>query len=145
MKTLGTIAIGLLAAANLVSAQANRPDSPAVRPYFASVALYQTVDVEKLQAAILASLGSENFGVIESALAHAAHLRIARPDIDMSDIRKVAMALAADGPTAVIRYRAHLVGQVCCDPATFASALDGVYSSGDEFFVNLGSRLQAML
>jgi len=145
MKTFGVLAIGVLAAASVATGQTVREDAPGARPYFASIARYAAVDLEELQENILANLGSENDGVVESALAHAAHLRLARPDIEMSEIREAVIALASEGPTATIRYRAHLVSQVCCEPARFDDALMGTYASGEEFFASLGSRLQAML
>lgn len=145
MRTLAVVAIGLLAGAAVAAGQTVRDDATLARSYFASVTRYEAVDLDKLQDNILANLGSENYGVVESALAHAAHLRLARPGIDMSQIREAVVILASEGPTAAIRYKAHLVSQVCRDPARFSTALQASFTSGDEFFANLGSRLQAMM
>ena len=145
MKTLRVVAIGLLAGASIAAAQSVRDGAAENRPYFSSITRYQMVDLETLQANILTNLGSDNYGVVESALAHAAHLRLARPDIDMTDIREAVVGLASEGPTAFIRYKAHLVSQVCCEPARFGSALEEVFGTGDEFFSSLGSKLQAKM
>ncbi len=145
MKKLTVIAIGVLAGASVAAAQPIREDSPKAKTYFSKVTRYEAVDLGALEANILANLRSDNYGVIESALAHAAHFRLARPEFDMAEIRQEVIRLASEGPTASIRYKAHLVNQVCCEPDRFETALDGIYATGDEFFVSLGSRLQAML
>jgi len=145
MKTFTVVAIGLLAGGSVAAGQSVRVDATPARSYFASVSRYEAVDLDKLQDNILINLASENYGVVESALAHAAHLRLARPDIDMSDIQEAVIALASEGPTAALRYKAHLVSQVCFDPARFGTALQGTFTNGDAFFAVLGSRLQAMM
>jgi len=145
MKKFTVVAIGLLAGASVAAGQSVRDAATPARSYFSSVSRYEAVDLDKLQDNIIVNLGSENLGVVESALAHAAHLRLARPDIGMSDIQEAVIALASGGPTAAIRYKAHLVSQVCYDPTRFGAALQGTFTNGEEFFAVLGSSLQAMM
>lgn len=88
------------------------------------------------------TLGSDNDGVVESALALVTQMRIVLPQDDMREIELVVNQLALKGNTPVIRYKSYLAVQVFASPDLFRQVARTDFPSGDDFFASIASRLQ---
>ena len=112
------------------------------RPCISSTAHYATANLAQAKKNFLWTLQSDNDGVVESALAHVAQMRILVPNEDMRDIEVALAQLSNNGRTPVIRYKGYLATQVFASPALFARAAAVDYASGDDFFAAVALRLQ---
>ena len=139
----GIIAAGLILAATMASGQTSQ--TAAERPCLSSKADYSVTRLERARKNFIASLNSENDGVAESALAQVAHMRAKLPGVNLPDIEATVDELANSGRTPVIRYKAYLASLVFAHPGMFSQETAVDYSSGDEFFTAIASRLQQTL
>jgi hypothetical protein len=115
------------------------------QPFFSSAASYVNIDLKKHTRNMIASLTHENDGVVESALAHATHMRLVVPEADLDAIQTTLKLVAEEGRTPVIRYKAYLGCLVFSSPAMFAQETNTEYADGDQFFSAVASRLQLTL
>jgi len=121
-------------------AQAN--DTP---PCFSAPEKYQNADLGRLEVAYLYSLGSDNNGVVESAIAQVAWMQMARPDVQVNGLKAALGCLSVNGRTPSIRFKAYLAGLVIDDPSMFALEGEGEYGTDGELFSALSGRLQKAL
>jgi hypothetical protein len=136
--------VAMLAAGSLPGGVA-QGTVPGVRPVFSAAARYHTADSRVLEHAYVGCLGSTNDGVVESAIAQAAWMKLALPDVPFKNIQAALGILSVNGGTATIRYKAYLAGLVFDDPAMFAREAAKEYSSSEHLFSALGQRLQSTL
>jgi hypothetical protein len=139
----GIIAAGLILAAATTMGQTRQTTTD--RPCLSSKADYSATRLEKARKNFIASLNSENDGVAESALAQVTHMRAMLPGVDLPDIEVTVDELASSGRTPVIRYKAYLASLVFANPRMFSQETAVDYTSGDEFFTAIASRLQQTL
>lgn len=112
------------------------------KSYFSKAPITDLVKIDKLYAA---ALRSENIGVIESALAHVAMMRLMNPEEEFTKARVQVELIASTNPSQEVRYKAYLVGTVIKNPGLFAEATDAEFASPDELFAVLASRMQRLV
>lgn len=137
MKRSTFVVAALLSVAAAAPAQ-----STADRPYFPAAEKYQNLDVRSLERSFVSALGSTNDGVVESAIAHVARLKMQVPSASMERVKAALGCLSVNGRTAGIRYRAYLAGLVFDDPGLFAKDAMQNFAGSEEFFTALSGRLQ---
>lgn len=115
------------------------------RKYFSSETRYQYTDIAKAERCFVRCLDSENDGVVESAIAHLAKMKLAVPSAHCLKAERRLEALAANGRTATIRYKAYLAASIFSDPGLFASERKGEYNDGDELLAAIAGRLEESL
>ena len=142
MKACRIFAIGVAIAA-VTAANAQTSDEPLkVRTAIFGDSRDKAVDLKKIKNSYLRCLSSRNPGVVESALTHVTHMRIACPQEDLKEIEALLFGLATRGYTRAIRYKAFMAIQVFANPAGFKDAIDSNYTSSDGFFQVLASRVE---
>ena len=140
MKRSTFVVAALLSIAAAAPAQSNTD-----LPYFPAPERYQHINVKSLERSFIFALDSDNNGVVESAIAHVARLKIEVPSARMERVKAVLGNLSVNGRTVGIRYRAYLAGLVFDDPALFAEAGVRNFDTSEQFFTALSGRLQNAL
>jgi hypothetical protein len=103
---------------------------------------YRTMNVSRYRPACIQSLRHEIPGVVECALRDAMLLKIARPELDLPEIKKEIDDLAMGGMSTVIRYKAGLAKQVYENPEMFLPLASTEYITADEAFAAVARRLE---
>jgi len=134
----------MILAAPALKAQA-MADTPQARGVFPKAARFQNADMSKLQKGYMKCLATENDGVVESAIAQAVRMRLARPDAPMDELRSALAQLSQNARTPAIRYKAYLAELAFDCPTLFADARDENYASYEEFYASLTSKAQSEL
>jgi hypothetical protein len=107
--------------------------------YFGVSAAPTATNTVRAERGYLACLTTENDGVMESALAHVAMMKLTGSDCTMLESRVAGVARTAASPE--IRYKAFLTGKVLTNPDVFGSLAMGSYETPDELFGAIASRL----
>jgi len=146
MKTLYVVYV----AAALLAAEARGGDTELVLKdtvlrTCAPVAAYRAMNVIRYQPACVISLRHPIEGVVECALRDAMLLKIARPGVDVPDIKSEIDQLATDGASPVIRYKAWLVKQVYEEPEIFADEAAADFYTAEEAFTAVARKLERRL
>lgn len=146
MKANTMLAAALLIGATTLPAIAQeqktaKPDMP----YFSSLASYQRANLPTLRKNYKACLGSENDGVVESAIAHVVRMKMYFKAEDFSDLKGAIDWLAVSGRTPGIRYKAYLASLVLDNPSWFKDECCKEYEGTEEMFTALSKRLQQTL
>lgn len=115
------------------------------RGVFASRSSHQRADLAKVERNYLACLQSLNDGVVESAIAQVAHLKLYCPDNCFAGLQGALNSLAVTGRTPAIRYKAYLAMLVFDQPAMFSKEQEGEYKTESQLFTAIGKRLQQSL
>ncbi len=139
MKTAATVLTSLLIAATAVYAQVDATD-PSV---FADLKHYSNVNTTKATQNYLGCLRSSNEGVIESALAQVAMMKLAVPEGNFRDLEARVAEIARASSAPELRYKAYLVATVLAQPEIFKGSAYGEYGDTDGLFGALASRLCA--
>jgi len=142
MKTYRFLAIGVaIAAVGAASAQTSE-ERVVVQTAIFGDTRDQTLDLKNIKNSYLRCLSSRNPGVVESALTHVTHMRIAHPQEDLRDVEVLLVGLATRGYTRAIRYKAFMAMRVFANPAAYKDVIDSSYSSSDNFFKVLAARIE---
>ena len=139
MKTL-TVVVAVTMMAATVKAQ-NVASTPE-RSYFADAAEYQCINATKAADKYLACLSSENEGVVESALAHVAMMKVMVPACDYKALKTKVDEIVRSRASAETRYKAFLTKTVLEEPGMFDGMARGRYSDADGFFGAVASRMR---
>jgi hypothetical protein len=102
-------------------------------------------DLQNIEKRYMECLTCGNNGVVESALAHIALVKMYRPDAEIPALQARVRSLAVAGCTPVIRYKAQLVSLLFDYPSVFAGARVPGYSSSEEMFASLAQRMRETL
>ena len=141
MNTAQTLATALLVAS--IASTANSQSAPTGEfRQFANVEAYRCCELGRIEDAYVRSLQHSNLGVVESAISNVARFMIARPECFSSAIDDQVRALAVDGPTAAIRYKASLTSLVCDRPELFLDLKDIDFTNSEELFTTIAQRLK---
>ena len=132
MRTLAAFAIAMV----LASAA-----SGSERRYFPDSAKYACLDATKAAESYIAALSSTNKGVVESALAHVAMIKLTMPDCEMRSVKASVTAIERNGMTAEVRYKAWVVRTLMEKPDLFAGLAKAGYEEPDELFGTLASKM----
>jgi hypothetical protein len=144
MKTYSIVLMAGLLMAGPGGAKA-QDDNAAERRYIAYPDCSNPKKVAQARVNYLWSLGSDNPGVVGSALAQIAYFSLCKPDFCTEEMTAAVASLAATGSTAAVRYRAYLAGLVIENPAMFTLERDARYETGEQLFSALANRLQEKL
>jgi hypothetical protein len=109
--------------------------------YFADEALYNSPNALRAERSYVECLGSDNDGVIESALAHVTMMKLMNVMDDNEALRTKVAALARKASSAELRYKAFLTKSVLENPAMFRNLASTSYDGPDELFSAVASRL----
>lgn len=132
MKTTATVLVAMMMAAIV---HAGEPG------YFSESAKYTAVEKTAAEKAYCASLKSDNEGVEESALAHVAMLKLSTPAAGMVEAKACVEEIARTASFNELRYKAFLVGMVLDHPEIFRNLARDGYTTPDELYAALASRL----
>ena len=108
--------------------------------YFADPSGYRDASFARAERGYLACLATTNDGVIESALAHVAMMKLEVPDADYSLLESRVAGVARTAASPETRYKAFLTGMVLTSPDILKGFRTG-YDTADEFFGAIASRL----
>jgi hypothetical protein len=133
MKTAAVIAIMLIG----FQAEAQTAE----QAYFGNPARYENIGRAGAGRAYLAALASGNDGVVESALAHVAMMKLVCPDAGCPDVRETVERLTRTAGTQELQYKAYLTLGILDRPELFNGLERGRYGSADELFGAAASRL----
>ena len=111
--------------------------------YFASPTSYSHANTAKAERGYMACIATANDGVVESALAHVAMMKLAIPENDYRLLKSRVAEVARTAASPETRYKAFLTGTVLENPDIFAGVARTGYESADELFGALASRLGA--
>jgi hypothetical protein len=115
------------------------------KAYFGGVANGPGATIESITKNYGVCLRSSTEGVVQSALAHVAYMKLTRPDLDLTGLEVEINRLAVFGPTQEVRINAHLVSLVFDSPKVFkALDLAGI-DSPNTLFAAIAGRVQQTL
>jgi hypothetical protein len=115
------------------------------REYFAAPAAYAGINQQAMMKGYVRALSSENDGVVESALAHIAMIKLNLPGGDYRAAEKRIGELARKAASVETRYKAFLVKAILDEPALFPDVTTACFYSADEFFAKVASRMNNAL
>jgi hypothetical protein len=136
MKTKTLIAAAMILL-SLQSAEAQK--------YFSDFRSHSHANLDRAAKYYLASLDAENEGVVESALAHIARMKMYFPEMAFEHIAAKVADLSVSGSTPRIRYQAYLVNAIFSTPSVFAEESRRDYESPEALFSAVAERLRSTL
>ncbi|MBX2989662.1 MAG: hypothetical protein KF749_00690 [Bacteroidetes bacterium] len=113
--------------------------------YFSEASSVRGANLAKAEKQYANCLKSANDGVVESALAHVALLKLMNPERDFALVAPAVDVVAGTNPSPEIRYKAYLVSNVLRNPELFSGEARTSYESPDELFSVLASRMSALI
>lgn len=113
--------------------------------YFSDAVSHRTAELEKVAKNYLLCLDSPNEGVVTSALAHIAMMKLCCPHRAFASIEEKIELLSREAGSPGIRYRAYIVASVMRNPGMFEYEKTLAYATGEELFTALASRIQSTL
>jgi hypothetical protein len=145
MKRYAMVLAGMMIAGASFAQAQNAAVGAEDEKYFADPARYSQIKMEKAQKGYKCCLQCKADGVVETAIAQVAWMRLAVKDRDMTDLKAELDRLAVMGRTPAIRYKAYLACQVFDYPEIFGSVQQAGVENADELFSALANRLQKTL
>jgi hypothetical protein len=134
MKTTAVVVMMMLAAT------AKAQFAPE-RAYFAKASYSQSINTARTEQSYLSCLRTGNDGVIESALAHVAMMKLTVPWNESKATMEKVGDVARTATSPEIRYKAFLTKAVLEDPRMFLGIASSGCNTPDELFSLLASRL----
>ncbi len=113
--------------------------------YFSTAERHKEANLKDVEKRYVQCLGEENAGVVQSALAHAVHMKLLFPAREFPDLTAKVNSLAATSGLPAIRYRAYLSSLVFDNPALFTVEHKAAYEDPDDLFSALATRVQVTL
>ncbi len=141
MKTAHAILTAALAIGMTAAAMAQHNG----RSYISDIKNYTTQKIDKAAKNYMTSLNMDNDGVVESALAQVAALKLVAPAMEFPALREKVAGLVTSGRTPTVRYKASLALMVFENPEMFREVRDSQYEDSDQFFITLAQRIQESL
>jgi len=146
MKAYTAVVGTLLIAGAAVSAQAQSIAlNEASRTYLSVVRSYTPAHIQRAVKNYAGCLESTNIGVVESALAHVARMKLIFPATESKELAKRIEFLTVNGQTPAIRYKAYLTLMVFDSPEIFGQVGQKEFQEDEEVFTTLAMRLQETL
>jgi hypothetical protein len=112
---------------------------------FGRISSYSTPYLEKAAKSYEAGLKSVNEGVVEASITYSTFLRVADPQLDLSDIRQELEKVAVSGRTPALRYKAYLATMVFENPQAFKNSLGVEDPDGSRFFTAVADQISKAL
>lgn len=142
MKISQVVTLGLvMCATSSAFAQSAFEGVLAEPAYFAQKASIESADLGKIARLYEWALESKNQGVVESALAHLAHIRIVAPEADLGDVETSMTSLVRHADSYSVRTKAGLALRVFAQPGAFRNLADRDFNSPDELFEAVAQRI----
>lgn len=113
--------------------------------YFSDIVSIQTANLGRAERNYAACLGSDNEGVVESALSQVAMMKLMYPVKEFRKLEVAVAEVASENASSEIRYKAFLVGVLLSNPKQFASEARTNYYGPDELFGALASRIHQVI
>lgn len=132
MKTPAVLALAILIAPAA---------SAAGHTYFPDSARYAGANAAKAAGSYTSALRSANTGVVESAIAHVAMIKLTIPECDMTPVKGTIAAVEWRGSTRELRYKAWVVRTLLDNPELFAGIAKTGYTEPDALFGALEARM----
>lgn len=134
MKALAAVAVAMM-----ITSAANATG----RSYFSDSARYACVGAAKAAQAFKPALSSPNQGVVESALAHVAMIKLTIPECELRSVSAIISGIEVRGMTEELRYKAWIVRMLMDNPRMFGDVAKAGYEDPDALFAALASSLAA--
>jgi len=109
--------------------------------YFGDPCRYEQIGMRKMERAYIAPLMSENEGVVESALAHVAMMKLLLPAANHDAVKEHVVRVARSAAAPELRYKAYLTGMVLDKPEMFREMPRQGYATADQLFGAVASTL----
>ena len=109
--------------------------------YFGDPGRYEQIGTRKMERAYRVALKSENEGVVESALAHVAMMKLLLPAANHDAVKEQVVRVARSAAAPELRYKAHLTCMVLDRPEMFREMPRKGYATADELFGSVASTL----
>jgi len=106
---------------------------------------YRTFNISRFERAYLESLRFPLPAVVECSLRDVALLILAQPETRNQALYKQVCALAVNGPTPAVQYKASLVKILYENPRMFIEEGKKEYVNDEQVFTALSDRLQKSL
>ena len=130
------------ALAMMVAVTASNAQSMAAEQgYFADATKFEPALIGQAEKGYIDCLKSDNDGVVESALAHVAMIKLALPARGFKEVELQIARLVKNAATPELRYKAYVTLVVMQHPEIFGSVAQGDYRGSDELFGAMSSRL----
>jgi hypothetical protein len=113
--------------------------------YFSTLEKHRLTNLEKVVCRYGEALRSDNAGVKESALSHLVRMKLFVPELQCPNVQQDLAALAINGETPTIRYKAYLASLVFDMPQVFSKEQTSNYEDPEHLFGNVAARLQVAL
>jgi hypothetical protein len=128
MRTLAAVTIAMMIASAASASEHH---------YFSDSATYSCLGSTKAAESYLSALSSTNRGVVESALAHVAMIKLIMPDCEMRSVKASVTAIESNGVTEEVRYKAWIVRTLMDNPELFVGIAKSGYEEPDALFAAL--------
>jgi hypothetical protein len=132
MRTIAAVTVAMMIASAASASERN---------YFSDSATFACIGATKAAVSYLSALSSTNNGVVESALAHVAIIKLTMPDCEMGSIRARVTAIESRGVTKEVRYKAWVVRTLMDNPELFSGIAKAGYNDPDALFAALASKM----
>jgi hypothetical protein len=132
MRTLAAVTIAMMIASAAGASEHN---------YFSDSATYACIGATKAAESYVSPLSSTNTGVVESALAHVAMIKLTLPACEMRSVKASVAAIERKGETEEVRYKAWVVRTLMENPDMFVGVAKTGYDEPDALFAALASRI----
>ena len=143
MKKNSTLIVAMAVA--LITASTYSQESRPQRGYFPDIVSIQQADYSILEKKYAECLKSENEGVVKSALAHIAMVKLMYPVKALDQLKREIDRVAARHSSNEIRYKAYVVASLFENPKLFAGEARTDYDSPDDLFAALSGQLHRVI
>lgn len=109
--------------------------------YFSDSTTYASVGAINAAEAYKSALSSSNKGVVESALAHVAMIKLTVPDCEMRSVKASITTIETKGATEEMRYKAWVVRALMDNSKLFVGIKKAGYDEPDALFGALSSKM----
>lgn len=111
--------------------------------FFADLVAYRTLDLGRVERNFADALEFPVDGVVESAIAQLAMVKLAQPLVDSDELKDRIDDLSEHGRTPAIRFKAYLTRMVFEQPQLFEHVSRWSYANGDQLFMALARSLES--
>lgn len=132
MRTVAAVTIAMMITSAARAAERN---------YFSDSATYACVGAAKTAESYMSALSSTNTGVVESALAHVAMIKLTMRDCEMRSVKASVKAIESTGMTEELRYKAWVVRTLMDNPDLFVGLAKAGYKEPDALFAALAGTM----
>ena len=145
MKARAMMVAGIFLATIPAVGQSQKTEEMVVGSCFGRISSYSKQHLENAARSYESGLKSANEGVVEASITYSTFLRVADPQLDLSDIRQELEKVAVSGRTPALRYKAYLATMVFENPQAFKSSWSVEGPDGTRFFTAVADQVSKSL